>query len=144
MKGHVQVYRNLNRKLANGKPVFSVRNDKGLVEDHVTSISLLDPVFRVGKAGNERVRKEKRKNVHAYIQGKRMKGKVDWPSTILSEVQFSDSEWHTVTYNPYKHEHFVLVDDESTRVVDAFILEIDDEGVWAFKPTLKKMNILET
>ena len=139
MKGHVQVYRNLNRKLASGKPVFSVRNDKGLVEDHVTSISLLDPVFRVSKAGNERVRKEKRKNVHAYIQGKRMKGKT---SVVLSE-QPAASEWYRVTYNPYKHEHFVLVEDESMRVEDAFIMEIDSKGVWAFKPTLKKINQLE-
>ena len=141
MKGHVQVYRNLNRKFASGKPVFSVRNDKGLVEDHVASISLLDPVFRVSKAGNERVRKEKRKNVHAYIQGKRMKGKPSWSSKPLG-LRWGN-EWHRVTYNPYKHEHFVLVEDESMRVEDAFIMEIDSKGVWAFKPTLKKINQLE-
>ena len=133
MKGHVQVYRNLNRKFASGKPVFSVRNDKGLVEDHVASISLLDPVFRVSKAGNERVRKEKRKNVHAYIQGKRMKG----VPSYMEGLKWGN-EWRKVAYNPYKHEHFVLAEDESMKVVDAFIVEIDSEGVWAFKPTLKR------
>ena len=142
MKGHVQVYRNLHANLPSGKPVFSVRNDKGLVEDHVASISLLDPVFRVSKAGNERVRKEKRKNVHAYIQGKRMKGEGSSGSYEASK-QRSNSEWHKVTYNPYKHEHFVLAEDESMRVEDAFIMEIDSKGVWAFKPTLKKINQLE-
>ncbi len=138
MKGQVQVYRNLNRTTESGQSVYSVRNDKGLVEGHVTSISLLDPVFRVGKAGNERVRKEKRKNVHAYIQGKRMKGV---PSYIKG-LKWGN-EWRKVAYDPYKHEHFVLAEDESMKVVDAFIVEIDNEGVWAFKPTLKEVNLLE-
>ena len=139
MKGQVQVYRNLNRTTESGQSVYSVRNDKGLVEGHVTSISLLDPVFRVSKAGNERVRKEKPKNVHAYIPGTRRKGKT---SVGLSE-QPAASEWYRVTYNPYKHEHFVLAEDESMKVVDAFIVEIDNVGVWAFKPTLKEVNLLE-
>ncbi len=108
------------------------------MDGHVTSISLLDPVFRVGKAGNERVRKEKRKNVHAYIQGKRMKGV---PSYIKG-LKWGN-EWRKVAYDPYKHEHFVLAEDESMKVVDAFIVEIDNEGVWAFKPTLKEVNLLE-
>ena len=51
--------------------------------------------------------------------------------------------WSKVAYDPYKHEHFVLAEDESMKVVDAFIVEIDNEGVWAFKPTLKEVNLLE-
>ena len=105
MKGHVQVYRNLNRKFASGKPVFSVRNDKGLVEDHVASISLLDPVFRVSKAGNERVRKEKRKNVHAYVSGQLGRPAGDLEGYSLDRAY----------YNPYKNEFFVNDKGEELR-----------------------------
>ncbi len=144
MKGQVQVYRNLTPKkgvkMAFGdKAVFSVKNDKGLVYDWVTEISLFSPVFRVSKKGNERVRKEKRKNVHAYIQGKRMGGQL----RTLPDTQPPESEWHKITYNPYKHEHFVLANDQSTRVTEAVIAEINQTGVWAFRPTLKKYNALE-
>ena len=139
MKGQVQVYRNLTPKrdvkmVFGDKTVFSVKNDRGLVYDWVTKISLLNPVFRVGRKGNERVRKENRKNVHAYIQGERMKG---------NDSTRRGNEWRKVTYNPYKHEHFVLANNQSMRVVDAYIVEIDQTGVWAFKPTLKSINPLE-
>ena len=98
MKGQVQVYRNLNRTTESGQSVYSVRNDKGLVEGHVSSISLLDPVFRVSKAGNERVRKEKRKNVHAYVSGERV------------AVASFDGSSERITYNPYKNKSFVSVE----------------------------------
>jgi len=65
----VQVYRNLHRTEEDGTHVYSVRNDKGIVVDHVTEITLSRPILRVGPKGNQRVRDEKRKNVHAYIQG---------------------------------------------------------------------------
>jgi len=139
MKESVKVYRNLRPKkgvkLAFGdKPVFSVQNSKGRVYDWVTEISLMNPVFRVSKKGNERVRKEGRKNVHAKIHGTRMRGKT---STMKG------SNWHRITYNPYKHQHFVLADNQSMRVVDAFMVEINGKGVWAFKPTVKEVNPLE-
>ena len=72
----VQVYRNLHRTTEEGTHVYSVRNDKGIVVDHVTQIALSKPILRVGPKGNQRVRDEKRKNVHAYIQGMRMRESV--------------------------------------------------------------------
>ena len=65
MKGQVQVYRNLHKTLEDGTKVFSVKNDKGIVEDHVTEIAISRPILRVGPKGNQRVRDEGRKNVHA-------------------------------------------------------------------------------
>ena len=59
MKGLVQVYRNLHRTTAEGTAVYSVRNDKGIVEDHVTEIALARPILRVGPKGNQKVRDEK-------------------------------------------------------------------------------------
>jgi len=142
MKGHVQIYRNLHRTTAEGKAVYSVRNDKGIVEDHVTEITLIDPVFRVSQKGKERVRQEGRKNVHAYIQGKRMKGG--------ATPRFSKKSMSRITYNPYQHDHFVLADqphNQDSHVVGAIMVHIDGSGVWAISPKLRgeksTVNLLE-
>ena len=59
----VEVYRNLhNDKL-------SVRYG-GKVVGHVDSIWLRDATFAVQPAGRDRVRREKKKNVHAFVRGK--------------------------------------------------------------------------
>ena len=134
MKGQVQVYRNLHKSTKEGAAVYSVRNDKGIVEDHVTEIAIARPILRVGPKGNKRVRDEKRKNVHAYIQGRRMRESVidDFTTGIRAE------EWKKITYNPYRHESFVLYWDESVMVSEAQIIEIRRDGVWAYLPTIEK------
>ncbi len=126
----VQVYRNLHRTEEDGTHVYSVRNDKGIVEDHVTTIALSRPILRVGPKGNQRVRDEKRKNVHAYIQGMKMKESlIDDYGTGIELC-----EWQKITYNPYKHKSFVLVKDESVAVREAWFVEIRRDGVWAYLP----------
>ena len=132
MKGQVQVYRNLHKTLEDGTKVYSVKNDKGIVEDHVTEIAISRPILRVGPKGNQRVRDEGRKNVHAYIQGKRMRESlIDDPTT-------------EITYDPHQHRSFVLVRDdlteegESKAVSEAWLVEIRKDGVWAFLPMLKE------
>ena len=142
MKGHVQIYRNLHRTTAEGQAVYSVRNDKGIVEDHVTEITLIGPVFRVSEKGRERVRQEGRKNVHAYIQGKRMEGG--------APGGFSKKSMSRITYNPYQHDHFVLADqphNHDHHVVGAVMVHIDGSGVWAIGPKLRGdknvVNLLE-
>ena len=135
MKGQVQVYRNLNQTLEDGTKVYSVKNDKGIVEDHVTEIAIAKPILRVGPKGNKRVRDEKRKNVHAYIQGRRMRVSViDDPHTGIPQGQ-----WQKITYNPYKHKSFVLVSDESLAVREAWFVEVRRDGVWAFLPVTEKV-----
>lgn len=136
MKGQVQVYRNLHKTLEDGTKVYSVKNDKGIVEDHVTEIAISRPILRVGPKGNQRVRDEGRKNVHAYIQGKRMKDK---PSLADCDKESPLSDWWKVTYNPYKHKHFVLADDDTIRVKSGYILEITTKGVWVFRPSFEKI-----
>ncbi len=136
MKGQVQVYRNIHKTLEDGTYVYSVRNDKGIVEDHVTEITIAKPILRVGPKGNQRVRDEKRKNVHAYIQGKRMRETVmDDPSSGIRS-----DEWEEITYKPYLHKSFVLVKDKSIRVPEAWLIEIRDDRVWAFLPTKIKID----
>ena len=86
--------------------------------------------------GNERVRKEGRKNVHAVIHGTRMSG----CDKDAQKSKNTNSEWYKITYNPYKHRDFVLADDESKAVRSAIIATIiEGEGVWVFKPTLEKV-----
>ena len=135
MKDQVQVYRNLHKTLEAGTKVYSVKNDKGIVEDHVTEIAIAKPILRVGPKGNKRVRDEKRKNVHAYIQGRRMRVSViDDPHTGIPQGQ-----WQKITYNPYKHKSFVLVRDESLAVREAWFVEVRRDGVWAFLPVTEKV-----
>ena len=132
----VQVYRNLHKTTKEGTHVYSVRNDKGIVVDHVTQIALSKPILRVGPKGNQRVRDEKRKNVHAYIQGMRMRESLIDDYTTGIELH----DWQKITYNPYKHKSFVLVSDESIRVPEAWLVEIRRDGVWAFSPTKIKID----
>jgi hypothetical protein len=134
MKGQVQVYRNLHRTTKEGKPVYSVKNDKNRVYDWVEEIALINPLFRVSQRGNDRVRKEKRKNVHAYIQGERMGGQTG---------HFDKMAFHKITYNPYRHKNFVLDNDHSAIVTGGILAHIDSTGVYVLEPTLRFENLLE-
>jgi len=91
----VKVYFNLHRKL------FSVVDVKtGKVIDHSRGLSLNDPEFRVQEGGRQRVLRERRKNVHAYIVGH-----LDLAYNIPREAL-------ETTYNPYKYNSFVLKHNE--------------------------------
>jgi hypothetical protein len=83
----VRVYRNLHKQL------ISVKQD-GLVRCHTDNVVLHFCKFIVSKAGQKRVRDEKRKNVHAYIEG------------VVVDARETDNllrfEWSTLYYNPYK------------------------------------------
>ena len=58
----VDVYFNLHKK------TWSVRQG-GKVVGHTDQISIKNAQYIVSKKGNERVRREKKKNVHAYVRG---------------------------------------------------------------------------
>ena len=89
----VQVYWNVRKK------VWSVRH-KGKVISHESSITLDNCKFTVQPRGRERVLQEKVKNVHAWVEG-------EWkPSGDGFELHGKKA----VTYNPYKHDTFVLRD----------------------------------
>ena len=86
----VEVYRNLHRSC------WSVRDTKtGLVVDHVDAISLIDAQLVVRPAGREKVLREGRKNVHAFIRG-----------TV--DGQAVQSQTVEITYNPYRYDSFVV------------------------------------
>jgi hypothetical protein len=91
----VDVYFNLHRKC------WSVRDrHTRRVVAHLDSLVLSDVTFRVSAAGNARVRREGRKNVHAFARG------------TVAPTAAVPSEARSVTYNPYKYTTFVDADTE--------------------------------
>ena len=102
----VFVYYNLH------KHKWSVKDVKtGRVIGHHYEVQLYNATFKVSEAGRARVLKEKRKNVHAGVEGylttdvlaRKMDGTILWES---------QSERHRVTYNPYLYDTFVTVSDK--------------------------------
>jgi len=104
----VEIYRNLHND------TFSIRRN-GKVVKHLANwqrIFLKDVKFAVQPAGREKVRREGKKNVHAFIRGTYLA-----PSTFphtTSEFKAKCTEW--VTYNPYQNDHFTatVTDPETT------------------------------
>lgn len=97
----VMVYYNLH------KHTFSIQKS-GIVFFHADFVKLRDVEFRVRKGGREKVNVEKRKNVHAFVIGTL----VDFCQYPCEDLPIS-SEGSVVTYNPYRHDSFVLKDSET-------------------------------
>lgn len=78
------------------KHCLSVRH-KGLVVNHTQEIALENVKFVVSQAGRQRVLREQRKCVHAFVRGE------------IREMSFADrNAWgHVIKYNPYKYSSFV-------------------------------------
>ena len=133
-----EVYRNLHFK---GETVYSVRKD-GLVEGHVLTIimdgSTRYPIkFAVGPKGNQRVRDEQRKNVHAVIRGCMVNAvwryddmdafELGWANDAAKEMKEREMDeregykWMEVTYNPYKYRTFVSIDTDPFRATENVI-----------------------
>lgn len=96
----VMVYYNLH------KHTFSI-SYSGKIIMYADMVKLDDVEFRVREGGRERVRGEKRKNVHAFVIGNLI-DYCEHPCSEFSEPEFGEK----VTYNPYKHESFVLKNTE--------------------------------
>ena len=92
-----RVYFNLNKKCLS----IQTKTPKGWrVSKYAKAANLEKVTFKVSEAGRQRVLRENRKNVHAYIIGDLVDGD---PIT----------QGETVTYNPYKFASFVLKDTET-------------------------------
>lgn len=95
----VEVYRNLRDE------IFSIRSPGGKVITRRSMVTLRDVKFIVQPAGREKVRREKRKNVHAFVKGAII---LDIPKEL--NHFHVNKEWRQVTYNPYRNESFVDVE----------------------------------
>lgn len=106
----VRVYFNLHKK------VFSVqqKNEKGswIVRGYASDIKLKDAKFKVSQAGRARVLREKRKNVHAFVEGFVSEASIETPTKI--------------SYNPYKFDHFYTTKEE--KVLSAGLVSLTLES----------------
>ena len=111
----VDVYFNLHRKC------WSVRDRATRrVVAHAAQVVLSDVTFRVSAAGNARVRREGRKNVHAFARG-----------TVVSiDTNFTIEAAVSVTYNPYRYTTFVELESERP-VHSALLAGFDGKSVVA-------------
>jgi hypothetical protein len=90
----VKVYRNLHRGC------WSVMDAKTRrVIEHRTDLMLKDATFQVQESGRQRVLRERKKNVHAFISGE-LVDNVPWDD--LCELPASAE----VSYNPYRMGSF--------------------------------------
>jgi len=96
----VEVYRNLHKKC------FSVRDRATRkVVDHKQHVLLENVTFRVSLFGRQRVLREKRKNVHAFVRG-----------SLCEKIEFPTLNPREAYYNPYKVEKFT--DLETGKAVE--------------------------
>ncbi|MDQ0976640.1 hypothetical protein QFZ31_006692 [Neobacillus niacini] len=93
----VKVYFNLH------KMVFSVQDAKtGLVIGHTPVINLEGCEFKVSEAGRQRVLREKKKNVHAFVTGYYVNDQ-------------AGQEEQKANYNPYKYKTFVDLQEQALQ-----------------------------
>lgn len=104
----VAVYWNLHRKC------WSIQSregaDYGRVIAHAQEVSIDRPEYRVNQAGRERVLRECKKNVHAFVVGglicyRDLEGKVVEGGRAPVRLNAHMTE---VYYNPYKVAEFVI------------------------------------
>ena len=96
----VKVYYNLN------KHTFSVTHDSKVIM-YADYVKLKDVEFRVRQGGKEKVRSEKRKNVHAFVIGEL----IEYSERYSKDIPIPSSN-DIITYDPYKYDSFVFKNNE--------------------------------
>ena len=103
------------------KSTFSIRH-KGKVIEHTDTVVIKNPRFVVNESGRNRVLREKKKNVHAFVRGEYY--------TKEDKLNVLDGKkyWKGIYYNPYKHGSFVYLETDQPI----------KESKWAFLDVLDK------
>jgi hypothetical protein len=111
----VEVYFNLH------KHVFSIRQcSTGRVILHSDKVHIDKPQFVVRKSGRDRVLREGKKNVHAFVRGN---------ITVFDDFDPDYLDYSLVSYNPYRFDTFVDVHDMSpVRTAKRASLELKPTG----------------
>ena len=114
----VDVYFNLHKR------TFSVRAcegpNKGRVIAHLDTVYLTCPSFVVSAAGRERVRRERKKYVHAVVRGNLSDFCRFW---LVANTIGKFSE---VSYNPYVNDTFVSGAGDAVTAAGAALLQMAD------------------
>ena len=90
----VEVYRNLHRNC------YSIKQD-GLVKAHATTLKLNDCTFHVNEKSRNRIRKTRKKEVHAWVKGKLQ------PLTLDRMSKMTKDWFNRIYYNPMHDDGFV-------------------------------------
>jgi len=93
----IRIYYNFHKKL------FSVQekvNGSWKVVEYTNEIFIRNATFKVSESGRQRVLKQKRKNVHAFILGERF-------PFIPKSFVYRDE----ISYNPYKGPNFMVLSE---------------------------------
>jgi hypothetical protein len=115
MNNLIRVYFNFRRKL------FSVQakvKGKWVVVEHTNNIVLRNAIFKVSEAGRQRVLKQKRKNVHAFIIGERF-------PYIPKSFVYRDE----ISYNPYKGPNFIVATGNKPLNRAKYVAIIDNKVI---------------
>ena len=121
----VKVYKNLHLS-TDERPVYSVASARGgRLLGHSPLVALHNVKLKVSEAGRQRVLREKRKNVHAFVIG-----------TLLphSEVPRIMAEAEAVTYNPYRGASFYTREDD-VSVFWATDAVLGSKGLYVVTPS---------
>ena len=111
---NVRIYRNIKTN------VWSIWcMDECRVIAHVDSIRLKDAVFHVSEKGRQRVIREKRKNVHAWVHG-----------VVTNNPPTAVREEFRLSYNPYKSAYFMrkMADNIFQRVTHCRLVVLHSDG----------------
>jgi hypothetical protein len=118
------IYKNLH------KDTWSLM-ERGIVRAHSDNVIVESGEFRVRPAGREKVLREQRKTVHAFVVGY----PVAEDATTLAAVEgikLALGEPVQVSYNPYRGDTFYRKDtDESVESAELVELR-PDSSVWAW------------
>lgn len=95
----MDIYRNLH------KACWSLKI-RGLPIEHHDAIVAEGVEFVVQPAGNARVRREKKKHVHAFVRTHHTF------ANLLGCPAIKQTGWEEITYNPYKYTTFVEAETE--------------------------------
>ena len=104
-----EAYYNLHKQCLSARPI-------GGYVKHYQFLCMKDVKFAVQPAGRQKVLREQKKNVHAFVRGDlvtwsphRKEGEFYQPMDMeISAERFREDErYDEVTYNPYKYDSFV-------------------------------------
>jgi hypothetical protein len=120
---NVRVYYNFHRK------IYSIQkfiNNRWLVVAYSNDFILFDCSFKVNQNGRNKVLKDMKKNVHAFIYG-----------TFIEHIPKSQYEYDfstIISYNPYKNDCFVCEDSSggTSKIDRALYVKFNDKVVSAF------------
>ena len=121
MTGRVQIYWNSHKRL------WSVRQNRRVVL-HAENLLLSDCRFVVNERGRQRVLREKRKNVHAYVEG------------TLAAFGLGLHTAIRVTYNPYQDSAFVSMGEPITTADLVWFFSTDGRATVRARRTVEKIK----